>query len=305
MDKKTSVILLGPTASGKTSLAVNLAHELNGEIVSADSRQVYQQLDIGTGKDLDEYNINNTKIPHHLIDIHPPGYKYNVKEFQEDAFIAIEDVHQRNKLPIICGGTGFYIESLLKGFPYANIPAIDSLRNELQKLNKEELITLYTPHKPYFNDVDFDSKKRIIRAFEIAQYLKSSNTLPKPKTITPTIIGIDIDRETRRKRITERLEKRFKNGMTNEVETLLANGTKPEDLIYYGLEYKLITEHLIQKTSFNELFQKLEIAIHQYAKRQMTFFRKLEKDGHKIHWIDGGVPKKKQLEATLDIFKLS
>lgn len=304
MGERKPIVILGPTASGKTKLAVQLAHHLHGEIISADSRQVYKKLNIGTGKDLEEYTIKGNDIPYHLIDIKEAGKKYNVHEFQIDFEDTLNTLNRSKTQAIICGGTGFYIEAALKGFPYAQIPINEAQRCQLLQHSKEDLIEQYSPLSSYFPNVDFHSKKRIIRAFEIAQYIKEngSNTLNNTQT-DATIIGIYLDRETRRERITKRLKKRFEEGMTDEVEDLLQDGVSADELVYYGLEYKLITEHLLQKTSFEALFLKLEVAIHQYAKRQMTYFRKLEKDGFTINWIDGKLSLEEQLEAALQLVK--
>ncbi|MCM1348414.1 MAG: tRNA (adenosine(37)-N6)-dimethylallyltransferase MiaA [Firmicutes bacterium] len=279
------IIVTGPTACGKTARAVDLAKRLNGEIISADSRQVYRGMDLGTGKDLEEYG----SVPYHLIDICPAGYKYNLYEFLRDEKKAGEEIQSRGKLPIVCGGTGLYVESIVNGLTLPEVPANPELRASLQDKTLEELTEILSGMKRLHNTTDVDSCKRAIRAIEIETYYAAhpnQASLAKPHPITDAlIIGLEIDRETRRERITARLKKRLEQGMIEEVSRLLASGIAPEDLIYYGLEYKFITLFLTGHLSRNEMEHDLEIAIHQFAKRQMTWFRGMERRGHHIHWL--------------------
>lgn len=280
-------VIVGPTASGKTHLAVNLAKELNGEIISADSRQVYQKMDIGTGKDLDEYSINGVNIPYHLINICKAGDKYNINLFFHDFVKAFRKIKSNNNTPILCGGSGLYLQTALEGNELSAIPVNSTLRDQLKLNSKHELQVLFEELSDDLkNKLDSNSNKRAIRALEIGEFLKK-NPYPqfnKP-TFTPIIFGIDIPREQRRKRISLRLKDRLENGMIEEVESLLSS-TSAQDLKYYGLEYLYVVEYLEKKYTYEELFQKLEIAIHQFSKRQMTWFRKMEKEGYKINWID-------------------
>ena len=284
-------VIVGPTASGKTHLAVNLAKELNGEIISADSRQVYQKMDIGTGKDLDEYSINGVNIPYHLINICKAGDKYNINLFFHDFVKAFRKIKSNNNTPILCGGSGLYLQTALEGNELSAIPVNSTLRDQLKLNSKHELQVLFEELSDDLkNKLDSNSNKRAIRALEIGEFLKK-NPYPqfnKP-TFTPIIFGIDIPREQRRKRISLRLKDRLENGMIEEVESLLSS-TSAQDLKYYGLEYLYVVEYLEKKYTYEELFQKLEIAIHQFSKRQMTWFRKMEKEGYKINWIDCRLP---------------
>jgi tRNA dimethylallyltransferase len=291
------ITILGTTATGKTTLACALANEIDSEIISADSRQVYRGMTIGTGKDLDDYLINGKQIPYHLIDIVDAGYKYNVFEFQRDFLSAFQTISQKNKIPILCGGTGLYIEAVLKGYKMIEVPTNQSLREHLESKTLEELTQILSTYKTLHNRTDVDTIKRAIRAIEIADYYSNhteENTYYPP--INSLIIGIDISRDERRKRITDRLKKRFDEGMINEVKNLLQKGISPEDLIYYGLEYKFITNFILGKLTYSELFSQLEIAIHQFAKRQMTWFRGMERRGFSIKWIDVNTTTKEKLE---------
>ncbi len=278
------IIVLGPTASGKTSLAVELAKELDAEIISADSRQVYRHMDIGTGKDLQEYG----RIPYHLIDIIEPGEKYNITRFLEDFEYACHDIRARGKRVIVCGGTGFYIQALLEPRPYAQVPIDLILRGELEMMDKEELkqaLRKYTIPEDFA--VDYSSKKRMVRALEILEWLKRyPQTILRPQAVyTAKIIGIAPDLEVRRRRISERLYSRLESGMIEEVKKLIQSGLIYSDLEYYGLEYKYISYYLQGKMTYDECVQKLETEIHRYAKRQMTYFRKMERDGIAIYWL--------------------
>ena len=289
------ITILGPTACGKTSLAVALAARVGGEIISADSRQVYRRMDIGTGKDLEDYTLNikdeRLKIPYHLIDICEPGTKYNLFQYQQDFLQAYEDIISRGAQPILCGGTGLYIESVLKGYSLSPVPQNPELREELADRSLEELTEMLVDLKKQtgsnmHNRTDVDTVQRAIRAIEIETYNlhtpMEERQFPK---IPYIIIGVDVDREVRRQRITQRLQQRLEEGMVEEVKGLLDSGIPAEDLIYYGLEYKYVTEYIIGKLSYEEMFRQLEIAIHQFAKRQMTWFRGMERRGFKIHWL--------------------
>lgn len=280
------ITILGPTASGKTSVAVKLAAQIDAEIISADSRQVYRRMDLGTGKDIDEYTINGKNIPYHLIDIVEPGTKYNVYEYQKDFLKAYNDIRKRGKKVIVCGGTGLYLESILRSYRLSPVPQNEELRNRLKNKTLEELTYILKQYKSLHNTTDVDSAQRAIRAIEIADYYQHTPIDDRPfPTLTSFNIGIDVDRETRRERITARLKQRLDNGMIDEVKALLNEGISPENLIYYGLEYKYLTLYVIGKLTYDEMFKQLEIAIHQFAKRQMTWFRGMEKRGVPIHWM--------------------
>lgn len=300
-----TITIIGVTASGKTSLAVKLAYETGGEIISADSRQIYRRMDLGTGKDISEYTCNGKQIPYHLIDICEPGYKYNLYQYKRDFTNALKDIQSRGKLPIICGGTGLYIETVLKGYAMPEVPENKELRDSLADKTLEELTAILSQYKTLHNTTDVDSCKRAIRAIEIAEYYK---TLPQPELedspLDTLLVAIDIDRETRRSNISKRLHQRLEDGMVAEVESLLNEGIAPEDLIYYGLEYKYLTEYVIGKTTYEQMVSGLEIAIHQFAKRQMTWFRGMERRGFKINWIDYNLPLDEKVARILDLTKL-
>ena len=291
------ITILGPTASGKTTFAAALAAQLDTEIISADSRQIYRSMDIGTGKDLADYNVNGKQIPYHLIDICEPGYKYNVFEYQHDFFRVYEDMKRRGKLPILCGGTGMYIEAVLKGYKLLDVPQNPELRESLRNKTLEELETILASYKILHNKTDVDTAQRAIRAIEIEEYYKTQ--APDVNEYNP--INSLIDRELRREKISRRLRTRLDEGMVDEVRTILATGVKPEDLIYYGLEYKFLTLYIIGELSFEEMVSQLEIAIHQFAKRQMTWFRGMERRGCKIHWIDATLPTEEKIATTMRI----
>lgn len=288
MKKPDIITILGPTACGKTKLAVRVAYELNSEIISADSRQVYIGMDIGTGKDLNEYELNGVRIPYHLIDIVKAGEKYNVFEFKRDFYRAYSEIISRAKTPILCGGSGMYIEAILRNYELIEVPENKELREKLADYSLEQLTEILKQYKHLHNKTDVDNKKRAIRAIEIAEYYKQHEvaTLNYPMLQSLTF-GVDVPREIRRTRITERLKGRIKEGMIEEVQRLLNDGISPDDLVYYGLEYKYITEFLLGKYNYDEFFSKLEIAIHQFAKRQMTYFRGMERRGVPIIWLDG------------------
>lgn len=286
------IAIIGPTASGKTTLAVALAKRIGTEIISADSRQLYIGMDIGTGKDLAEYTIDGVNIPYHLIDICPAGYRYNLFEYVRDFNAVYTDMIARGKQPLLCGGTGLYVETILKGYALPPVPENTALRSELEGKSLDELANILRGYKVLHNTTDIDTCKRAIRAIEIAQYYSQQEPeLLEPKPLRNTlIVGVDIDRELRRTKITRRLHERLNEGMVDEVKTLIDSGIDPESLIYYGLEYKFLTEYIIGRTTYDEMVERLEIAIHQFAKRQMTWFRGMERRGHTIRWIDATIP---------------
>jgi tRNA dimethylallyltransferase len=294
------ITILGPTASGKTPLAAALAQQIGGEIISADSRQVYRRMDIGTGKDLADYRpvVDGlaVDIPYHLIDICEPGTKYNLFQYQQDFYDAYQDIRSRGVIPILCGGTGLYIEAVLKGYKLSPVPQNPELRARLEGKSLDELTQMLVELKAknsstMHNKTDVDSCQRAIRAIEIETY-NLEHPVPRRELppVESLIIGVNIDREARREKITRRLKARLEEGMIDEVRGLLAEGIPAEDLIYYGLEYKFVTEYIVGKTTYDEMFTRLEIAIHQFAKRQMTWFRGMERRGFTIHWIDALLP---------------
>ena len=296
------ITILGPTASGKTPLAAALADRLGTEIISGDSRQVYRRMDLGTGKDLVDYVVDGRPVPYHLIDIVEPGYKYNVFEYQRDFLKAYEEITDKGKLPILCGGTGMYIESVLKGYRLLPVPENPELRASLEGKSLEELTDILKRYKKLHNSTDVDTAKRAIRAIEIEEYYKQQppeyREFPSLKSL---IIGVDIDRELRREKITRRLQQRLDEGMVEEVRGLLAEGIPAENLIYYGLEYKFLTQYAIGELTYEEMFQQLETAIHQFAKRQMTWFRGMERRGFTIHWLDTTIPMDEKLEQIINL----
>ena len=299
------ITIIGPTASGKTPFAAALAHRIDGEIISGDSRQVYRHMDIGTGKDLKDYIVGDHKIKHHLIDIRDPGDKYTLYNFQYDFHNAYHDVKKRNKMPILCGGTGLYIESVLKGYQLMDVPKNEQLRESLKSKSLEELSMILSKYKTLHNKTDIDTKQRAIRAIEIAytqQSHKDNDTFHTDfEPIDSLIIGMNIDREYRRKKISTRLISRIEEGMIDEIKELLTRGISANDLIYYGLEYKFVTLHAIGKLTLQEMISQLEIAIHQFAKRQMTWFRGMERRGLKINWIDALLPMDEKVEQAIDL----
>lgn len=282
--------IVGPTASGKTRRAVDVAKAIDGEIISADSRQIYRGMDLGTGKDLEEYGA----VPYHLIDIAPAGYRYNLYEYLRDARRAIADVESRKRVPVICGGTGLYVESLLKGMSMPEVPENPVLRESLEGKSLQELTAILEGMKSLHNTTDVDTAKRAVRAIEIQQYYidhpEEAKQVESPEPLKSVVIGVDIDRDARRRRISDRLKARLDAGMTDEVEHLLSEGVSPENLIYYGLEYKFVTLYVIGEISREEMISGLEIAIHQFAKRQMTWFRGMERRGIKINWLPYDIP---------------
>ncbi len=295
--------VVGPTASGKTSLAVDVALAVPGaEVVSADSRQVYRGMDIGTGKDLAEYERDGIVVPSHLLDIVDAGEKYNLFEFQRDFLSAYNDIKERGAFPVMCGGSGLYVESVLKGYRLLPVPENPSLRESLEDKSLEELTEMLSSYKVLHNNTDTDTKKRAIRAIEIEEYYR---TCPAEERYFPEIncltIGVSVDREVRRDRITRRLHERLENGMVDEVRSLLEKGVTAEQLMYYGLEYKYLTQYIIGELSYDDMVRGLEIAIHQFAKRQMTWFRGMEKRGVHIHWIDAMLPRDRQVELIKEL----
>ena len=300
---KKMITILGPTASGKTPVAARLAAEIGGEIISADSRQVYRRMDIGTGKDLGDYG----SVPYHLIDICEPGTKYNLFQYQQDFYDVYQDILSRGAVPILCGGTGLYIEAVLKGYKLSPVPQNQPLRDSLEGKSLEELTQMLTELKArngsnMHNTTDVDSCQRAIRAIEIETYnLEHPTPCRELPPVDSVIIGISIDRELRREKITRRLKARLEEGMVDEVQALLDEGIAPDDLIYYGLEYKFVTEYLTGQCSYDEMFQRLEIAIHQFAKRQMTWFRGMERRGFHINWIDATLPMEEKVQQIIQI----
>jgi tRNA dimethylallyltransferase len=296
------ITITGPTASGKTLFAANLAYHIDGEIISADSRQVYRKMDIGTGKDYGDYWVNGEQIPYHLVDIHDPGYNYNVYEFQKDFLRAYNDIVSRKKMPLLVGGTGLYVQSVLEGYYLINVPVNEELRKKLRDLSPDELSTMLLSVKPaQHNSSDLLNKKRTIRAIEIAEFYKShpveDKKYPKIKSL---IFGLKYDWYNRRKKIAERLKKRLESGLIEEVQSLLKT-VNPDDLIYYGLEYKFVTLYLTGKLSYEEMSGQLETAIHQLAKRQMTWFRKMERSGYRIWWIDANISLEEELKEAIEV----
>lgn len=299
------ITILGPTATGKTTLAAHLAAKVGGEVISADSRQVYRGMDLGTGKDYEDYFVDGVEVPSHLVDIEDAGAHYNVYRFQTDFIRVFEDIQSRNKFPVLCGGSGLYLEAVLKDYKLIQVPPNKKLRQELEGKSLEELTEILKELKPAMHNItDVETDRRALRAIEIEMYRREH---PKTDTSMPVIsslnIGIKFDRDSRRRRITERLKQRLENGMLEEVQNLLDSGVTPEQLIYYGLEYKYVTLHIIGALSYEEMFRQLEIAIHQFAKRQMTWFRGMEKRGTKIYWVDGYMPLEEKLEQIQQLYK--
>lgn len=307
MQNQKMITILGPTASGKTSVAAALALRTGGEIISADSRQVYRRMDIGTGKDLADYTIGDVHIPYHLIDIAEPGTKYNLFQYQQDFHTAYNDIRSRGKLPILCGGTGLYIEAVLGGYSLSPVPQNPKLRESLEGKSLDQLTQMLVQlkHKNgsnMHNRTDVDTAQRAIRAIEIETYnLEHPTPERQMPPVDSLVIGINIDRELRREKITRRLKARLEEGMCDEIRSLIDGGVNPDDLIYYGLEYKFVTEYVVGKTSYEEMFRQLEIAIHQFAKRQMTWFRGMERRGYTIHWIDAAQSMDEKVEAIMSL----
>lgn len=303
MNSYDLISIIGPTASGKTSFACRLAYELNAEIISGDSRQVYRSMDIGTGKDLADYVVEGKEIPYHLIDIRDAGDKYNIFEYQHDFHQVYTSVRNRGVLPILCGGSGLYVESVLKGYSLVNVPENKELRNKYESYSLAELENVLSQYKTLHNKTDIDTAQRAIRAIEIEEYKKAhpleQNEFPPLNSL---IIGVYIDRELRREKISKRLKSRLEEGMIDEIKSILDQGVSAEDLIYYGLEYKFVTQYILGELTYEEMYSKLEIAIHQFAKRQMTWFRGMEKRGLTIHWLNTELPIEERIEEVKTLF---
>lgn len=296
--------ILGPTASGKTTLAAHLARRLGAEIISADSRQIYRGMDIGTGKDLSDYVVDGVSIPYHLIDIVDPGYKYNLFEYQRDFLSAYQDIKGRGVFPILCGGTGLYIESVLKAYKMMPVPQNEELRQSLEGKSLEELTAILSTYKTLHNTTDVDTAKRAIRAIEICEYYRShpQDFVDFP-AINSLVVGVDIARDLRREKISKRLRARLDEGMVDEVRRILDSGVSAEDMIYYGLEYKYLTNYVIGNLTYEQMVSELEIAIHQFAKRQMTWFRGMERRGFTIHWVDACLPMEEKVEVVCKLLQ--
>lgn len=299
MNRYDLITIVGPTASGKTGFACHLAYYLDAEVISGDSRQVYRYMDIGTGKDLADYVVKDKAIPYHLIDIREAGDKYNIYEYQHDFHKVYTEIKSRGVLPVLCGGSGLYIESVLKGYSLVNVPENKLLRAKYESYSLDELTKILAGYKSLHNTTDVDTAQRAIRAIEIEEYKKEhpleQNEFPPLNSL---VVGVDIDRELRREKITRRLKARLEEGMIEEVKSILNKGVNPEDLIYYGLEYKYVTMYVLKGLTYNEMFSQLEIAIHQFAKRQMTWFRGMERRGVHIHWIDALLPVEEKIERV-------
>ena len=301
-EKYNLITILGPTASGKTAVAAKVASLLNGEVISADSRQVYRDMNLGTGKDYADYIVDGQTIPYHLIDIVDAGYEYNVYEYQKDFLRVFAELLSREKLPVMCGGSGLYLDAILKNYKLIRVPVNEPLRESLDDKLLWELSDILRGYKNYLhNQTDTESSKRALRAIEIEEYYL---THPEIETGMPEInslvVGVEYERMARRKRITGRLKQRLKEGMLDEVQHLLDGGLTPDQLTYYGLEYKYMTLHLTGKITYQEMFDGLNVAIHQFAKRQMTWYRRMEKQGIEIHWLDGYMPMDEKIEKILE-----
>ncbi len=298
------ITILGHTAGGKTAFAANLAFGVGGEIISADSRQVYRGMDIGTGKDYADYMVEDVRIPVHLVDLIEAGYEYNVYLFKHDFLRAYTDISDRNLIPILCGGTGLYIESVLRNYKMIDVPVNDPLRADLELKSFEELKGILRLYGPLHNVTDTGNRKRIIRAIEIGMFQATQpEEDEKERELNPIILGIRFERTMRRKRITDRLKERLENGMVEEVERLMAEGVSAEKMEYYGLEYKWVSKYILKELTYEDMFNKLNTAIHQFAKRQMTYFRGMERRGLNIHWIEGQLPMEDKVALAIKIIK--
>ena len=296
------ITILGPTASGKTSFAANLATNLNAEIISGDSRQVYRGMDIGTGKDLKDYIVGQRMIPYHLIDIVDAGYEYNIFEYQKDFYKVFNEIKDRRKIPILCGGSGMYIESILNGYKLIQVPQNKVLRDEFEKTKTEKLVKILSSYGSLHNISDTSDRKRLIRAIEIQQFNKTNKDIQtKLPAIKSIIFGIDLERDEVRNRITKRLKTRLQEGMIEEVKELMRKGLSSEQIKFYGLEYKFLTSYIMDEFSYDEMFRQLNTAIHQFAKRQMTWFRRMEKKGFNINWIDGKLNLETKINKCIEI----
>lgn len=296
------IVITGPTATGKTRLAALIAANLGSEVISADSRQVYRRMDIGTGKDIEDYVVDGHPIPCHLVDIVDAGYRYNVFEYQRDFLKVFENMRSRGLVPVVCGGSGMYVDSIVSGYRLIQVPVNEVLRQQLEGKSLNDLTKMLSQYKNLHNKTDVDTVKRAVRAIEIEEYY---NTGGVPDTsmpdIKPLIIGVCFDRDSRRERISRRLDERLKGGMIQEVQALLDSGIHPDDLIYYGLEYKYLTLYLLGSLSYDEMHSRLETEIHRFAKRQMTWFRGMERKGIKINWIDGNMPENEKVMIVLNL----
>jgi len=303
-DTPLMITILGPTATGKTSFAANVAARLDGEIISADSRQVYRGMDLGTGKDYEDYIVDGQKIPYHLVDIADPGYEYNVFEFQNDFLRVFDDITTRGKMPLLCGGTGMYLEAVLSGYKLQKVPENIELRKSLSGKSLKELNSILQSYRDVHNTTDSSDRDRALRAIEIAEFQKEhprdESSFPK---IDHKIFGVQFERRIIRERITQRLKQRLESGMIAEIESLLASGLKPEQLTFYGLEYRYLTDYVTSKISYDDMFSRLNTAIHQFAKRQMTWYRRMEKRGFKITWIDGNLAMREKLERMRGVMR--
>ncbi len=294
------LVITGPTATGKTRLAAMVSDRLGGEVISADSRQVYRGMDIGTGKDMSDYTVDGRKVPVHMVDIVDAGYRYNVFEYQRDFLKVLEEMTARGVFPVVCGGSGMYVDSIVSGYRLVQVPVNEQLRALLAGRSLEELTEILSKYKSLHNSTDVDTVKRAVRAIEIADYYASHPVDESPFPVrNPLVTAVFVDRETRRHRISERLRTRLAEGMIEEVQRLLAGGIHPDDLIYYGLEYKYITLYLMNRISREEMIQKLEVEIHRFAKRQMTWFRGMERRGIAINWIDGSMSDGEKVNSIL------
>lgn len=300
----TLIVVTGPTATGKTSFAAHLASRLDGEIISADSRQVYRGMDLATGKDLEDYVVKGTPMPFHLVDIVDPGYIYNVYEFQRDFLQKYMEICQRGHVPVLCGGTGLYIESVLKGYRLMKVPENIDLRENLDGKTMADLIGVLQSYKVPHNITDTEDRERLIRAIEIQEYYRDhpEQVLDFP-VFNPVIFAVKFERQEIRDRITNRLKSRLDKGMADEVKVLLEQGLTPAQLKFYGLEYRYLTQYVTGELSYGEMFRLLNTSIHQFAKRQMTWFRKMERDGIRIHWIDGNLPVERKVQVALGVLK--
>ncbi|MCK5692416.1 MAG: tRNA (adenosine(37)-N6)-dimethylallyltransferase MiaA [Bacteroidales bacterium] len=297
------VTVLGHTAAGKTAFAAHLAHRLGGEIISADSRQVYRGMDIGTGKDYQDYQVKNQRVPAHLIDILDAGYEYNVYLFKRDFLRVFTDISEREIMPVLCGGSGLYIESILRNYRLLNVPLNTSLREELENLSYEELVEILKLCGPLHNITDTGNRKRMIRAIEIARYQSGQlQDSSDERELNPLVLGIRFERDIRRERITKRLRERMEEGMVDEVEGLLNSGIPAHKLDYYGLEYRYVCKYVLKELTYDEMFARLNTAIHQFAKRQMTYFRGMERRGIAIHWLDGELSMEEKIKQALAQF---
>lgn len=298
------IAIIGPTASGKTGFAAHLASSLKGEIISGDSRQIYTGMDIGTGKDLEDYTVEGKLVPYHLIDIVPAGSKYNVYQFQTDFIKAFKAIQTKNKWPVLCGGTGLYVEAVLKGYKLLNVPVNKALREDLADKPLADLGAMLKKYKTLHNNTDTDTVRRAIRAIEIEEYYleHDTETFDYP-VIKPLLIGVDIERDLRREKITKRLHQRLEEGMVDEVKKLLDSGIPSENLIYYGLEYKFLTQYVLGDISYDVMVHDLEIAIHQFAKRQMTWFRGMERRGMKIEWVSAALSNEEKIAFVTKLLK--